>query len=406
MIRRLFVPVALGAALVLAAGAAAAQPLRLERAVLVMRHGVRAPTRPNAELAKYSDKPWPAWSVPPGDLTPHGGQTVALMGATLRRVYRAKGLLPAKGCPSANAVGVWADGADERTRKTGSILAKALAPDCGLAARFSDVKPRDPIFGGSTAPECRVDAEKARRAQAAAVAADPDLSKPLAPAYARLQAIVAPNACAGGQGTCFERDASPGGLAAGASSVAEDILLEYADGKPMSEVGWGRASAADIAAIMPIHHRLFALIGENRYRASRWGAPMARVILDALAGQPAPGGPRSGPDIRLLALAGHDTNLNLMGALFAVKWTLPGEPDEVGPSTALVFEVWRQGPRRYVRPVIYYETLDQLRALKPATARRLDLKFQGCASGPLGSCPLTSVRARVEALLPPGCGAP
>src|SRR5580698_6749411 len=152
----------IAAAVVLAAGAAEAAPLHLVRVVLVTRHGVRPPTQSNAELAKYSDKAWPDWPVAPGELTPHGGGTVKLMGETVRETYRAEGLIPRSGCASAGQVTVWADGADQRTRESGRIFADALQPGCGLKAPFADVHPRDPIFGGSNDAACRIDQDKAR----------------------------------------------------------------------------------------------------------------------------------------------------------------------------------------------------------------------------------------------------
>ena len=398
----------LAAALSLLAGSAVAAQ-HLERVVVVMRHGVRPPTQSNADLAKYAAQPWPAWPVPPGELTPHGGETVRLMGETLRTAYREARLLPASGCAGAGQVTVWADGADERTQQTGAILAEALQPGCGLKAAWTDEKPRDPIFGGSDAPECRLDPDKAKANLAAALAGPAGRIETTA-ATARLQAILAPNACSGGPGICMTAPPPSAGAGGGMASVfpqsaglAEDILLEYADGKPMGDVGWGRASAADIAAIMPIHERAFALIrNEPDLDASR-GAQMTRVILGALGGQPVSGGPRSGPDLKLLGLAGHDTNLILMAGVFDLDWTLPDEPDATAPSTALVFELWKDGGKEYVRPVIYYETLGQLRSLKPSRARTLPLTFKDCASGPMGSCPVEALRQRAEARLPPGC---
>ena len=124
----------IAAALVLAAGSAQAAPMHLVRVVLVTRHGVRPPTQSNADLAKYSDKAWPDWPVAPGELTPHGGETVKLMGETLREAYRAQGLLPRTGCAGPGQVTVWADGADQRTRESGRITAEALQPGCGLKA--------------------------------------------------------------------------------------------------------------------------------------------------------------------------------------------------------------------------------------------------------------------------------
>ena len=70
---------------------------------------------------------------------------------------------------------------------------------------------------------------------------------------------------------------------------------------------------------------------------------MTRVILAALQGQPIGGGPRTGPDLKLLGLAGHDTNLVLMASTFGLQWNLPDEPDSTAPAAALAFELWRDG---------------------------------------------------------------
>jgi len=410
MIRLIVLALAVTAASGLNAPNPAAAPhggLRLQRVVLVMRHGVRPPTQSNADLAKYADQPWPAWPVAPGELTPHGAETVRLMGESIRAAYRAAGLLPADGCGPAGTVSVWADGADERTRKTGVAMAAALAPGCDVKAGWTDAQPRDPIFGGPATGECHVSPAAVAESMKQA-AGGPAGSMPVGDAVARLQAIFAPKACAGGGGTCFtaeaEKTAAAGAMSGPfpqAAGLAEDILLEYADGKPMREVGWGRARAADIGAIMPIHERAFAIIKDAKAFAADRGAPMVHVILGALAGKTVEGGPQSGPETKLLVLAGHDTNLVLMASLFGLSWTLPGEPDATAPSTALAFELWTEGGKAYVRPVIYYETLAQLRTLKPAHARALPLAFKDCASGPLGSCPLETLRQRALSVLPP-----
>ena len=94
-------------------------------------------------------------------------------------------------------------------------------------------------------------------------------------------------------------------------------------------------------------------------------------------------------------------NLVLMASVFGLAWTLPGEPDATAPSTALAFELWTDHGTQYVRPVVYYETLNQLRTLKPGSARVLPLTFKDCASGPMGSCQLETLRQRALAALPP-----
>jgi 4-phytase/acid phosphatase len=402
---RLFVLIA---ALCALAGPACADA-HLERVVMVLRHGNRPPTQSNDTLAKYADQPWPAWSAATGELTPHGGAGVFLVGRTVAGAYRRGGLLPADGCAGPGQVSVWADNADERTRDSGRDFAAALQPGCGAEARWSAATTRDPIFNGAGQPSCAVDADKTREA-VAAVTGDPQVSAPLDRPLARLQAILAPNACSGGAGTCFAQTApSPGARGAPAlfpntAALAEDLMLEYVDNMPMSQVGWGRASRDDILAVMAIHEHAFALIRDNSYLADRRGAPMARIVLAALAGQPVGGGPRSGPDTKLLALAGHDTNLAWMAAVFGLAWTFPDNPDFTAPSTTLAFELWSDRGKAYVRPVVYYESLDQLRSLWPDRAESMPLTFKGCAGGPMGSCPLDELRQRVLSAIPGDCG--
>ena len=279
----------------------------------------------------------------------------------------------------------------------------ALGRGWGLWAVWKVGAPRVPIFGGAESNVCKQDPDKAKTESAAALAG-PAGQLPITAATQRLQSIFAPNACSGGAGTCFAPSGTPANSPFPASAgLAEDILLEYADGKPMSDVGWGRVSAADIDAIMPIHERAFAIIRNEPGLSASRGAQMARVILGALAGGAVSGGPQSGPDLKLLGLAGHDTNLVLMASVFGLEWTLPDQPDSTAPSTVLAFELWSDGGKEYVRPVLFYETLDQLRSLKPDRARELPLAFKDCASGPMGSCPVEEIRRRVEAELPANC---
>jgi 4-phytase/acid phosphatase len=391
------------------AGPAFADP-HLERVVIVERHGIRPPTQGNDVLAKYAAQPWPEWSAKTGELTPHGGASVFLVGQTVAGVYRRAGLLPAAGCPGAGQVSIWADNADERTRDSGRAFASALAPGCVLDAQWSPATARDPIFSGMTGQaSCAVDMAKAHQALEA-ITDDPLVSVPLDGPLARLQAILAPTACGGGPGTCFAQTASaPGPTSApvmfpATAALAEDLLLEYADNMPMSDVGWGRASRADIFTVMAIHEHAFALIRDNAYYSHRAGAAMARIVLAALEGKPVGGGPQSGPDTRMLVLAGHDSNLAWMSGVFGVSWAFPDSPDFTAPSTALAFEVWSEGGKDYVRPVVYYLGLDRLRSLSPAEAEVVLPTFKDCASGPMQSCPLDELRQRVEAALPGDCG--
>jgi 4-phytase/acid phosphatase len=237
-------------------------------------------------------------------------------------------------------------------------------------------------------------------------------------AMTELQAIVAPDGCKGGKGYCFTGDDTIGDTPAGpriqgplsiSASLAEDLLLEYAEDMPMSQVGWGRVhSEHDIAVVMAAHQQAFGTLRYNTYLAARQGSRMARMIVAALNGSPSGSvpGPQYGPASKVVVFSGHDTNVAFMGAVFGLDWALPGEPDVTSPAETLALELWADPAtgRRYVRPVIYYETLDQLRTLSPSSARELPLRFDGCADGRDGACSLAEVTRRVEALIPPGCG--
>jgi len=133
----------IAAALVLAAGTAEATTLHLVRVVIVTRHGVRPPTQSNADLAKYADKAWPDWPVAPGELTPHGAETVRLMGVTLREAYRAAGLLPREGCAGPGQVTVWGDGADQRTRESGKTSDMVIVQEGEQTVRTYQKHDRD-----------------------------------------------------------------------------------------------------------------------------------------------------------------------------------------------------------------------------------------------------------------------
>ena len=59
----------------------------LELVVIFSRHGIRSPIQSNAALAPYAASAWPAWSVAPGMLTPHGARQMTAMGAYYRAKY-------------------------------------------------------------------------------------------------------------------------------------------------------------------------------------------------------------------------------------------------------------------------------------------------------------------------------
>jgi 4-phytase/acid phosphatase len=387
--------------------ARAAQPV-LERVVIVLRHGVRPPTRSAEALAPLADRAWPdtkAWGAEPGELTPHGAAAIRMLGADLRAVYARAGLIAAAGALDGE-VKIWADGADQRTRETARALAEGLAPGSPPAFGAGPEGDTDPLFDALDAGACALDPVQA---QAAVMAQAPLETAGTRAALDRLQAITAPRACAGGPGVCLRGEdkisgdrkgvklTGPLGVGAG---IAEDLLLEYENGLPEAGVGWGRAGRADLDVVLAAHVRASALTRRTPYIARRRAAPLARFLLAALGeGQAPAGSPSLDPAAKLIVLVGHDTNLSNLAGVFDLGWSLPGQPDATAPGTGLAFERWRDRDSGAVTLTlrIVYQDPDQVRRLQATPAHWLDLG--------VGGTPLRPLAARIGADLAAACPA-
>jgi 4-phytase/acid phosphatase len=397
-----------------AAGAAPAKPdPALERVVLVERHGVRSPTRAPEALARYASQPWHAWPVAPGLLTDHGRRDVELMGAWLRADYARKGLWPASGPASADAIYVWADAKDQRTRASGQALVDGAFPGSGLKDAFGPQGMSDQAFDAVSTGACPLDLERARKAVVAEAGGDLDNPRPdYRAALAALTAVLKPGTRPdpGAHNTATPGDKGQlryAGPLADAATSAENVYLEYVQGFPLAEVGWGRASSpALIAGFMPMHDISFDLSRRTPYLAEHYGAVMMRDILAALQGRAAlPGQARPA---RMAVFAGHDSNLANMAGFLGLRWTLPDQPDDTAPDTVLAFEVWKaKSGQRYVRAAVIYQTIEELRnqtrldAAHPAG--RVALAVPGCADGPGGACRLATFETLIARRLPPEC---
>jgi 4-phytase/acid phosphatase len=397
--------------LLLAASPATAATLVLDHVVMVERHGVRSPTQGPDALSKLTPQRWPDWPVAPGILTDHGRRDMVLMGGWLRTDYARRGLWPATGCLPAGSVYVWADSKTQRTRISGQALLDGAFPGCGLHDAFGVEDQVDPLFSATDAGVCPIDADEARRAVLAQAGGD---LNHFGPRYDAANAALAEVTGAPLDGANTFREGGEGGVRlagplATAGTLTENLFLEYAQGMPVSEVGWGRAgSEAAIASVMPLHDLSADLMRRTPYLATHNGALLARAVLAALEGRAGLPG-QGGTGAKLVAIAGHDTNLSNLAGILGVDWTLKGQPDKTPPDAALVFEVWRArgSDERFVRLALVYQTLEQLRAetrLDDAhPAGRVDLPVPGCADGPDGACRLAMFTKLIAARLPSQC---
>jgi 4-phytase/acid phosphatase len=397
-----------------AAPAPAAAALKLERVVMLMRHSVRPPTKDPASPAGTFTDPWPKWSTKLGLLTDHGADGARLMGRYERESLAGQGLLPAHGCPAAGEV-VAAASAKQRTIRTAESFLDGFAPGCAITVSHPpEGSNDDPIFHPADSGTLTIDAKAALAASQAALPPGgvPALVQSRRAALERLSPILGccrPPACPDNAPTCTladvpsqivasENDAPnlEGGLSI-ASTSAQTLLLEYLEGKPMSEVGWGRASRADIERLLAFHSLKYIYEARPPYVGERAAAPVTHRILEALK---VPDG------ARMTLLAGHDTNLAQLSGMLDLHWKIDSYPaDDPAPGGALGFELLGGAKgARYVRAFYHAQSMDQLRNLTPLTVQappqRTYIDIPGCGTAKAAtSCSFARFQTLVQGKL-------
>jgi len=383
----------------------------LRMVVIVSRHGVRSPTDPT-ELAPYSARPWPAWSVAPGDLTPHGAAAMRLFGRAYRATYAGEGLFPLHGCPAVDSTYVWAD-VDERTRATGVALLDGLAPNCGISEHVADATV-DPLFHALPTLG-RANLATSTASLLGTVGSAPGALVPaFGLAFKDLDDVLG---C--GSGSACEKISSVAptivtspktglvelqGPVDLASTAVEDMILAYADGRPLSDVGWGNVDRTRLLALSQLHVLKFAVNTEPPYIARVQGSNLLSHVLATLD-QGASGIRNVNTSVplsaRFVAFVGHDTNLAELAGMLRLQWLLPGyQMNDTPPGGALVFEVRQpaQGGESFVRAFFTAQSLDDMRTLSGNAPERVPVFVPGCSQL---DCPISTFDRVVSAAIDP-----
>lgn len=423
-----------GFLLLLAAGTAfvAASPVDdasgdagdLKLVVVVSRHGVRPPLTTNQALQAYSVQPWPSWSVPPSFLTIHGRREMVLMGAYYRALYRSEGLLRGKSTEDRNSVYFVSD-SDERTIETARALAEGILPGESVTVHGRPSGTPDCLFRLVAGRQAEPDLARAKAAMLGRLGGDPlAYNAAYRPALSRLQEIL------------FDGSATPPGkipllslpvvLRRGdhgetldfagplhrAESMVDNLLLEYAEGMPLSEVGWGRVDRQTLIGLLRLHALYFDLTQRTFYPAQAQGSNLAFHLLATLeqaADDRAEPGAIGPVGERMVVIVGHDTNQANLGGLLGLEWWLPDtQANPMLPGGALVFELrqhGRGGPCS-VRVSYVSASLDQMRSLASLDVanppERASIFVPNCSgSGPGFDAPLPAFAERVKRAIDP-----
>jgi 4-phytase/acid phosphatase len=382
--------------------ASTADGLKLQRVVMLMRHGVRPPTRNPVVPAGMNDQPWPEWSVDYGQLTGHGYDAVRLIGRWDRMNWVERGLLPAEGCPTSGDVEIAAS-SKPRTQDTARALAEGLAAACKLEIDFPATPEDDVEFHPLETRAMLIDADEALRA-VQALSPPGGMQAELVAQADRLALLDQALGCTGlrAQPACSLATMAPalvrnegdrpdvGDPFGIASTVSQTFLLEYLEGMPMSDVAWGRLSRQQIEDLLVLNTLKFHYEGRAPYVAARAASPLASRMLEAM---------REGA--KLTVLVGHDTNIADLGGLLDLHWKVASYPrDNPPPGGALGFEVLSDASgKQFVRAFYRSQTMDQVRELQPLSAANPPsyeyLPIPGCTS----SCPMPEFEKIVRAKL-------
>lgn len=389
---------------------------KLQKVVIVSRHGVRNSIVGPAEMANWSRDAWPTWDVPLGDLTARGAQLATQMGRYYRLYLNAQGVTPAEGCPPGGSMYFYAD-ITQRTRVTAQALIDGMARDCGVTVRTrGDVKV-DSLFHPFEAGVCKLDPLVAQTRVLERVGGNVNaLSRDLKAPFATLQGVLdccKPALCTvyGKGETCTLADlptallptvdgaqlAVLGGLKI-ASTAAEMLLLEYADGKPMAEVGWGRVTPAQLTQVLRLHTEHYDLLERTPYLARKRGSALLSKVTAAITSARSLGFGPPDPavrDARFVAYVGHDTNIFNLAGMLDTSWLQPGyQRNQTPPAGALMFEV-REGADKKLRVYTSYvaQSMEQMRNVTllnlDAPPVKTPLRLPGCGASSTPGFPCT-----------------
>ena len=316
-------------------------------------------------------------------LTPNGAKNETLLGGYFRLWLTQEGILTGKDTTDASSVYFRSDNG-QLIIDTAKAFWAGFLPGAPVNVSSDPPQDNDPLFSPVAAGVAHLNQQMAvaavqgrlgGNAQSLATAYAPELALtrailfnypvsqtavPVTPA-GKVDVTTLPIA--------ITASASPVGIGGlGTVVLAIDpFVMEYADGMPLADVGWGQLTAGGISQITRLYNLALDLEYRTPYLATVQSSNLASHIVRSLV-QSATGNAMTGalatPSTDVIMLMAANTNLTGFAGLFRLDWVLPGYPvDTVAPGGAFVLALRQsQSTGQYiVRTTYMTQTLDQLR---------------------------------------------
>ena len=364
----------------------------LKQIIIFGRHSVRSPLAPPSAYAIYSPRPYPDFGVPAGYLTVHGQQAAVLLGTYYRDYLLAEGLLTGDGATDlghsyfrANSI--------QRSNLTATMFGQGLIPGVTIPVHSYPLNQPDPVFDPISTGVAAVDANRAAdevqavynsgTALASAYSSEFSLVRSVLynypvgtePPPATPSVVIDPTAqaiplSAATSGVQTGNVVNLGGLAL-TDTAADPFVMEYADGLPLSDVGWGQLpldALSQQTRVVTLDESISARTPYlDQVQSSNAAAHVLRSIKQAVLGAAVPGA-FSGPTAQVNVVISSDGYIAGLAGLLQAHWQLSGyQPDFCAPGGAMVFELRQsKATGEYLVRVFYTaQSLDQLRNLTP-----------------------------------------
>jgi 4-phytase/acid phosphatase len=318
-------------------------------------------------------------------MTAQGYDLMKLFGAWDRVRLSGQGLFAPSGCSDATHVTIVAD-SDQRTRETGKALAEGMFPGCSIEVHAKGEGTSDPLFRmpGNLRPG---DPATAAEAIAGRIGGDPKhLTEAYRPQLAELDRVLAGcgnvSSSAKKRTSIFDVPATLGdgseyssgyrGPVSVASTLVQNLLLEYTTGMSAANTGWGCVDGATLRELMQLDTAFWEFSFRTptiaRVDASNLLDHIQRSMEQNVTGKPVAGA-LGKPDDRMLILVGHDSNIATVSGALAIGWIIDGRVNDTPPGGALLFELWRprDGGQPFVRLEYTAQTLEQMREKQTLT---------------------------------------